>query len=171
MPRIEAVGARLALALDRVSDPGNVGTLIRTAAAVGAAVVCVGGADPFSPKALRAAMGGTFRVPVVRADAWDAAAAALAEWNLKTIVADLHPDSVPYYAAGVDWDRSAVVVGGEVGLSADLEAVLDAPSRVYIPIAIESLNAAVAGSFLLLHAHHHQTSSTSSRSSSSSSSS
>ena len=66
------------LALDAVSDPGNVGALIRTAAACGADAVLVVGsqsADPWSPKALRAAMGATFRVPVVdcREGGWQSA--------------------------------------------------------------------------------------------------
>src|SRR5256886_12675427 len=60
----------VALVIDGVQDPGNVGTLIRTAHALGAAgtVVLRGTADPTSPKALRAAMGATFRYPVVALD-------------------------------------------------------------------------------------------------------
>src|SRR6266480_300167 len=73
---VEEVGARVlaqlavALVIDGVQDPGNVGTLIRTAHALGAAgtVVLRGTADPTSPKALRAAMGATFRHPVVTLD-------------------------------------------------------------------------------------------------------
>jgi tRNA G18 (ribose-2'-O)-methylase SpoU len=61
----------VALIIDGVQDPGNVGTLIRTAHALGAAgtVVLRGTADPTSPKALRAAMGATFRHPVVALEA------------------------------------------------------------------------------------------------------
>src|SRR5262249_33671460 len=59
-------GADAALALWRVVDPGNVGTLIRSADAFGAGVMLSEGcADPFGPKALRAAMGSTFRVPLL----------------------------------------------------------------------------------------------------------
>jgi RNA methyltransferase, TrmH family len=58
--------ADVSLALWRVSDPGNVGTLLRSADAFGAGVMLSGGcADPFGPKALRAAMGSTFRVPLL----------------------------------------------------------------------------------------------------------
>src|SRR5439155_1295673 len=63
-------GAGAALVIDAVQDPGNVGTLIRTAHALGAAgtIALRGTADPLSPKALRAAMGATFRHPVVPLD-------------------------------------------------------------------------------------------------------
>ncbi|KAH8064858.1 RNA methyltransferase [Aureococcus anophagefferens] len=118
------------LALDGVSDPGNVGALIRTAAAAGCDAVAVVGAacaDPWSPKSLRAAMGATFRVP-----AYDAA---------------------PWAAGG-----ACVAVGAEVGVSRELAELLDGDdagfSRVYIPMHadVESLNAAVAGSAILLEA-------------------
>src|SRR5207247_10873955 len=61
---------RVTLVIDGVQDPGNVGTLIRTAHALGAAgtVVLRGTADPASSKALRAAMGATFRHPVLSLD-------------------------------------------------------------------------------------------------------
>ena len=69
-------GTRLLLVMDGVRDPGNLGTLIRGAGAAGCGgVVLVGGcADPWGPKALRAAMGATLRVPIVACPDWDAAA-------------------------------------------------------------------------------------------------
>ena len=158
--------ARLVLALDGVSDPGNVGALIRTAAAAGCdAVVVVGAqcADPWSPKALRAAMGATFRVPVVdhRADGWGGADARLrGDWNLSLYAADLAAGAEAY--DDVAWARpgACVVVGAEVGLSRDLATLLDdgasdpTLARVFIPMGsdVESLNAAVAGSLLLFEA-------------------
>jgi RNA methyltransferase, TrmH family len=64
--RESSATADVSLALWRVSDPGNVGTLLRSADAFGAGVMLSGGcADPFGPKALRAAMGSTFRVPLL----------------------------------------------------------------------------------------------------------
>jgi RNA methyltransferase, TrmH family len=57
------------LVLDGVSDPGNVGTLVRTATALGVGVVSVGGADPFGPKAVRASAGTCYRARLSRADA------------------------------------------------------------------------------------------------------
>ncbi|KAJ1446335.1 Alpha/beta knot methyltransferase [Pelagophyceae sp. CCMP2097] len=151
----------LVLALDGVSDPGNLGALIRTAAAAAVdAVVVVGtqSADAWSPKALRAAMGATFRVPLLECETWAEADALLRkEWRLSVRAADLGPQSAAYDA--VSWQRSAVVVGGEIGLSAELLELLatssdNSLSRVHIPMAgaVESLNAAVAGSAILLEA-------------------
>src|SRR5207244_4186428 len=70
LQRRKARGRRGLALIEGVQDPGNVGTLIRTAHALGAAgtVVLRGTADPTSPKALRAAMGATFRHPVVSLD-------------------------------------------------------------------------------------------------------
>lgn len=66
-------GGGVVLVLDGVQDPGNCGTLIRSAAATGArAVLCVGaGADPWGPKAMRAAMGATLRLPVASRPSWE----------------------------------------------------------------------------------------------------
>mmetsp|Transcript_529 Transcript_529/g.685 ORF Transcript_529/g.685 Transcript_529/m.685 type:complete len:308 (-) Transcript_529:1902-2825(-) len=158
----------LVLACDNISDPGNVGTLIRTAAAIGTDAILIVGSqscDQFSPKALRAAMGATFRLPLHRSDSWTEAMKLLRhEWNLHVRAADLDPLTSQDHDL-VDWlIPSAIIVGAEVGLSDDLLTLLDekykkndsAFSRVHIPImngAVESLNAAVAGSVILLEAH------------------
>ncbi len=147
------------LVIDGVQDPGNVGTLIRTAHALGAAgtVVLRGTADPTSPKALRAAMGATFRHPVVSLD--DAGFIAWARKYGVTLWASA-ADGVPLHRA---LDRGqgtggagrvdgpiAVIVGNEgAGIRPQLNAV--AAQRVAIPLAqgAESLNVAVAAGILL----------------------
>src|SRR6266566_3295651 len=149
----------VALVIDGVQDPGNVGTLIRTAHALGAAgtVVLRGTADPTSPKALRAAMGATFRHPVVSLD--DAGFIAWARKHGVTLWASA-ADGVPLQRA---LDRGqgkggagrvdgpiAVIVGNEgAGIRPQLNAV--AAQRVAIPLAqgAESLNVAVAAGILL----------------------
>lgn len=153
-----------ALVLDAVSDPGNVGALVRTAAAAGVdAIVCVGScADPYSPKALRAAMGATFRQPIFTRNSWALTEDLIAnQWGLTIRAADAAGGSVPYDQLH-DWSKAALVVGAEVGLSDDLIDILDDAenkrthlkhTRIHVPIEIESLNAAVAGSVLLLDAH------------------
>ncbi len=156
VPRPNAV----ALVIDGVQDPGNVGTLIRTAHALGAAgtVVLRGTADPTSPKALRAAMGATFRHPVVLLD--DAAFIAWARKHGVTLWAAA-ADGTPLYRAlgrasgkGDEGRRDggpiAVIVGNEgAGIRPQLNAV--AAQRVAIPLAqgAESLNVAVAAGILL----------------------
>src|SRR2546421_3410003 len=143
-----------ALVIDGVQDPGNVGTLIRTAHALGAAgtVVLRGTADPTSPKALRAAMGATFRHPVVSLD--DAGFIAWARKHGVTLWASA-ADGVPLHraldrgqgkgGAGRVDGPTAVIVGNEgAGIRPQLNAV--AAQRVAIPLAqgAESLNVAVA---------------------------
>lgn len=151
----------VALVIDGVQDPGNVGTLIRTAHALGAAGTAVlrGTADPISPKALRAAMGATFRHPVVAFD--DAAFIAWARKQGVTLWAAA-VDGVPLPRALPPRGRGkgeggavadgpiAVIVGNEgAGIRPQLNAV--AAQRVAIPLAqgAESLNVAVAAGILL----------------------
>jgi len=148
-PRPEAV----ALVIDGVQDPGNVGTLIRTAHALGAAgtVVLRGTADPTSPKALRAAMGATFRHLVVSLD--DAGFIAWARKHAVTLWAAA-ADGTPLHRALATGSGNggpiAVIVGNEgAGIRPQLNAV--AAQRVAIPLAqgAESLNVAVAAGILL----------------------
>lgn len=141
------------LVIDGVQDPGNVGTLIRTAHALGAAgtVVLRGTADPTSPKALRAAMGATFRHTVVPLD--DAGFIAWTRKHAVTLWAAA-ADGLPLHRAlgSRDGKRGpiAVIVGNEgAGIRPQLNAV--AAQRVAIPLAqgAESLNVAVAAGILL----------------------
>src|SRR5205807_2304956 len=141
----------VALVIDGVQDPGNVGTLIRTAHALGAAatVVLRGTADVLNPKALRAAMGATFRHPVVSLDdvgfiTW-AQREAVVLW---ATAADGRPLDGALKERGKE--RIAVIVGNEgAGIRPQLNAI--AARRVAIPLArgAESLNVAVAAGILL----------------------
>ena len=154
---VEEVAARtVVLVIDGVQDPGNVGTLIRTAHALGAVgtVLLRGSADPTSPKALRAAMGATFRHTVVSLD--DNAFIAWAKTHGVTLWASA-ADGVPLHRA-LDGSRGeregenpiAVMVGNEgAGIRPHLNAV--AARRVAIPLTqgAESLNVAVAAGILL----------------------
>lgn len=148
----------VALVIDGVQDPGNVGTLIRTAHALGAAatVVLRGTADVLNPKALRAAMGATFRHPVVAMDD-----TAFISWARKTGVtlwataADGEP--LPRALAGGSEHAGpvAVIVGNEgAGIRPALNAIT--AKRVAIPLAAgaESLNVAVAAGILLYEVQH-----------------
>ncbi len=128
------------LALWRVGDPGNVGTLVRAADALGPAFVALspGSADPTGPKALRAAMGALFRVPLARFDDAPPPRVALVP-RAPRALADLD-----------DLDRVTFVVGSERdGLPDDIAAGCD--EVVAIPLApdADSLNAAMAGTIAL----------------------
>jgi TrmH family RNA methyltransferase len=140
--------ARL-LVLDAVRDPGNVGTLIRAAEAMGATgvVVLAGTADPWSPKVVRAASGSSIRLPILEAE-WDDALVWLRESDTPLWVAA--SDGEPVGRAEPRPGRVALVLGNEAaGVSAP---ILEAADRVVaIPMRgeVESLNAAVAGAILM----------------------
>jgi TrmH family RNA methyltransferase len=141
------------LVVDGVQDPGNLGTLIRTAHALGAAatVVLRGTADPMNAKALRAAMGATFRHPVVPLD--DAPFIAWARQRGLTLWAAAVDGAPLARALDASIEREeliAVIVGNEgAGIRPQLNAV--SAQRVAIPLArgAESLNVAVAAGILL----------------------
>jgi len=139
------------LVLDAVQDPGNVGTMLRTAHALGAAgvVALKGTAELTNPKVLRASMGAAFRLPAVSADA-EALLGWAAEREVELWVTDA--EGTPLGARGRRSARAplALVVGNEgAGVGGALAAA--ARRRVAIPLApeAESLNVAVAAGILL----------------------
>jgi TrmH family RNA methyltransferase len=137
------------LVLDAVQDPGNVGTILRTALGLGAsgAVALKGTADLTNPKVLRGSMGASFRLPAVPADA-----GALVDWararGVELVVAAADGEPLGRRKAG--GPPLALVVGNEgAGVGPELAAA--ARRRVAIPLgsAVESLNVAVAAGILL----------------------
>ncbi len=135
------------LVCDGVSDPGNMGTLIRTAECSGASgvVVLKGATDPFSPKVVRSTMGSIFRVPVYFAEATDIPK-YLKDYNIVVTVLDGSTDLYQTKLSG----KIAVVVGNE-GDGISQEVIKQSNVRVRIPMegSAESLNASVAGSLVL----------------------
>lgn len=154
-----AVGASqgavpLVLVLDAIQDPGNLGTLMRTALAAGATALWLGeGADPFQPKTLRASAGAALALPIWRGgrDELVQRLSALVDQDVQ-LVATVPPQAGarPYWQ--LDWSRpTALLLGNEgAGLAPELLAL--ASDRVTIPHspAVESLNVAVAAAPLLL---------------------
>ena len=131
------------LALWRLADPGNVGTLLRTADAFGASVALSEGcADPLSPKALRASVGAIFRVPLVEWGAMPAPWVALVAHDaepLASVLADVG-------------DRVSFLLGAErEGLPEEVVAGSRRAS-IALPGAAESLNVAAAGAIALYEA-------------------
>ena len=136
----------LQLWLDAVQDPGNVGTLIRTAAAAGATAVVLGPgcAEPWSPKVLRAGMGGHFETAVVNDVAWADVAHAFGG----QILALALDGSRSLYDTVLDGDV-AVLLGNEgAGLSESVAALANARVHIPMPGAVESLNVAAAGAIV-----------------------
>ena len=142
-------GRRQVLLLDGLQDPGNLGTILRTAEAfaLGAVVLCEGCADPFSPKVVRATMGAVFRLPCVQMPLADALERLRAQ-GLAVYATALHADSVPLSAMPLD--RAAVIIGSE-GRGVTQAALDLSDRRVVIPMAgrAESLNAGVAASIVI----------------------
>lgn len=144
--------AGVQLVLDALQDPGNVGTLLRSADATGVTqVLCLRGtADLYAPKVARAAMGAHFRLPMQQDLGWDELALALLPYD-NIYVTDARA-AMPYYAA--DWRQPCVLVIGNEANGVSDEARAWASKLITIPMAegVESLNAAVAGSVVLFEA-------------------
>ncbi len=142
----------LVLVAHGVQDPGNLGSLVRTADAAGASAVRVAGssADAFHPRAVRATMGSIFRVPVIVQPS-SLTIATLKERKLRLV--GTHP------TAGIDYHRcdlrrpSAIFVGGEgAGLPPAVRAEFDDTVRVPMRRGVESLSVGAAAAVVLFEA-------------------
>jgi TrmH family RNA methyltransferase len=154
----------LLVVLAGVQDPGNVGTILRTASAFGAtgAVITASGqsgtASPFSPKALRASAGAALHLPVLAGMSLPILLAQLRVAGVRTLASSVHEprgDEPPLLAPwDVDWCKSvALLVGNEgAGLPEEIERSADARIRIPMASGIESLNAAAAAAVLFYEA-------------------
>jgi TrmH family RNA methyltransferase len=140
----------LLLALDGVRDPGNAGTLLRSAEAVGVEAVLFGpdSVDPWNGKVVRAAMGAHFRLPIREVESWreaEAFAGGLA-WYVAA-------GEAPHAYDAIDWLAPSILVVGNEATGASAE-VRQRATPIAIPMlgATESLNAAMAGTVILFEA-------------------
>ncbi len=156
--------APLLVVLAGVQDPGNVGTILRTAAAFGATGAATaasgisGTANPFSPKALRASAGAALHLPVLAGMSLPILLAQLKVAGVRTLASSVHeprdgeqPLLAPWE---VDWCQPvALLVGNEgAGLPEEVERSADARIRIPMASGIESLNAAAAAAVVFYEA-------------------
>ena len=136
------------LILDGIQDPGNLGTMLRTADALDVPVCLLEGcADPYSHKVVRSSMGAVFRTPVVQSD-WAEVHAACKAAGIPLAVTALSDRAVDLRTADVS--RMAVVIGSE-GQGVRKEILENADAELIIPMNphCESLNAAVAATIVM----------------------
>ena len=150
-PNMEAADAKTFLLIDAVQDPGNLGTMIRTADAAGIDTVIVGkgSVDSFNSKVLRSAQGSHFHLPIIRGD--------LHEW-----MEELKSRNIPIYGTALEnasvytetapSEKFALIVGNE-GNGVNKDLLANTTTNLYIPIygKSESLNVAVATGVLLYY--------------------
>ena len=176
----EGVCAPLMVVLAGVQDPGNVGTIVRTAAAFGATGVVTaatgqsGTASPFAPKALRASAGAALHLPVLSGMALGILLTQLKLNGIRTVASCVHEE-----AAGtardsgaamapweVEWCEPIALLVGNEGAGLPEEVVRSADGRIHIPMAtlpssgqarVESLNAAAAATVVLYEAYRQRT--------------
>ncbi|MBD3257250.1 hypothetical protein GF377_02365 [candidate division GN15 bacterium] len=150
-----SVSMRTIVMCEDIADPGNVGTMLRSALAFGVDLVILAGrcAEPFSPKVVRSSMGAVFGLPIVMADT----STVLSEVRSRQgqlIGSDSTGGSDPGVlrdAVSAAGDKPLVLaIGSETdGLSDAVRGSVDSTVRIAHATAVESLNAAVAGSILM----------------------
>ena len=136
------------LVLDGIQDPGNIGTILRTADALEVPVVLLEGcADPYSHKVVRASMGAVFRTPVLQST-WEEVHAACKEAGIPVAVTALSDRAKDIRSA--DLTKMAVVIGSE-GRGVRKEVLESADAELIIPMnpRCESLNAAIAATICM----------------------
>lgn len=157
------VESPLVVLMDRPTDPGNLGTIIRTAYGMGVdAVVIVDGCDPWSPKVLRSAMGMCLKFPIVEASWKDSSVSTFLQNSARKtgpfqlLLADADPSGSVYHRVDMTGPTVLVVGSEAAGIGPEARSLLGA-RYIRIPTPthrddVESFNAAVAGSILIAEA-------------------
>lgn len=139
----------LFLVLDNIQDPGNMGTILRTADSINLKQIIVskGTADCYNPKVVRSTMGAIFRVKVIECEDLKKVVKEMKKRKIKVYATDLQTDKSIY---DVDYKKSAIVIGNEAnGVSKGLLEIADEKIRIPMIGKTESLNAAVATGIIL----------------------
>ncbi|GAB6099166.1 RNA methyltransferase [Halanaerocella petrolearia] len=144
---------KLFVIADQVQDPGNLGTIIRTADGVGAdgVITTKGTVSLYNQKTIRATMGSLFRLPVYRENKLEELKKKLIENQIELVVADLQGDTYHY---DIDYSQSVAVVAGNEGHGPRQDLIDEADELIKIPLVggAESLNVAMATGVILYEA-------------------
>jgi len=136
--------------LDELQDPGNVGTIIRTAAAAGATgvVLTKGCTDVFANKVVRASMGSIFHIPIFEGLTSSEVISVFAQHEIGILATSLESSHI-YFK--VDFNKSIAVVFGNEGNGVSRQLLENAQDRLYIPLLgqVESLNVAASAAVIL----------------------
>lgn len=145
--------APLVMVLDRISNPGNLGSVFRTAEAAGvkAVVTTIGSVDAFAPAVLRGSMGAAFRIPVVEKAELAGILSFLKEKGFRIFVTRAD-GATPFYEA--DWSLpAAIVFGSEAhGIQEEAERIADVSVSIPMEEGVESLNLGVSAGIILFEA-------------------
>jgi len=143
----------LQIALETVQDPGNLGTIIRTAAAAGASGLWLSknSVDLYNPKVLRASAGQWFRLPMLESKDLQTTVIGAKQAGMQ-IIATLPDANLTYWQ--VDWQKpSLILLGNEgAGLSTELAQMADLSVKIPLQPGVESLNVAITAALILYEA-------------------
>lgn len=137
------------LVLDNIQDPGNMGTILRTADSINLKQILVskGTADQYNPKVVRSTMGAIFRVKIIECEDLVKTLKELKKHKIEIYATDLKTDKSIY---DVDYKKKAVVIGNEAnGVSTEILNLADTKIKIPMLGKTESLNAAVATGVIL----------------------
>jgi TrmH family RNA methyltransferase len=137
------------LALDDLQDPGNLGTIIRTADSVGLNQILIskGTTDSYNSKVIRSTMGAIFRVKIVECEDLKQTLKRLQENNFKVMVTDLGTDKSIY---DIKLQKNVIVIGNEAnGVSKEIKKIADTKAIIPMFGKTESLNASIATGVIL----------------------
>ncbi|MBQ4270677.1 MAG: RNA methyltransferase [Clostridiales bacterium] len=141
-------GKDIYVVLENIQDPGNLGTIIRTADAfdMSAVIMTKGTADPYNEKVLRSSMGSVWKVPLMFVEDSDAAFELFSEKNITTLAAELGGDPLP--EAKIDLPCAYFIGNEGNGLQTCTIDRCDRKIKIPMPGRAESLNAASAASII-----------------------
>lgn len=143
------ISQEIILALDDLQDPGNLGTIIRTADSVGLNQILIskGTVDPHSPKVIRSTMGAIFRVKIIECENLKEILEKLKKNNFKIMVTDLNTNKSIY---DIKLQKNIIIIGNEAnGVSEEIKNLADTKAIIPMFGKTESLNASVATGVIL----------------------